>query len=257
MSGNGWYPGFIGNYSGALSNTSNLLIEHDLNHGDIFAPNKLMTMKKLNVLIVALILFSPEFAGFANEQDRVDQAANVIARFKSLPEKRIPRHIMRDARGFAIVTVIKGGFVFSGQIGEGVVVARTAHGWCGPSFIRTGGAGFGVQIGGEVTEFVLVLNTPEAVRAFSHDGNIQLGGALSAAAGPVGMTAAGSVMPTAAIYTYSRRQGLFAGASLEGAVFATNKTANQRYCGRRVSSDAILRGRVAPPKGAHVLLRQL
>ena len=79
------------------------------------------------------------------------------------------------------------------------------------SFVRTGGAGFGPQIGGEVTELVLVLNTPEAVKAFSHGGNVQLGGELSVAAGPYGRTADADVMPKAAVYAYSRSQGLFAG----------------------------------------------
>jgi len=214
-------------------------------------------MKKLHILWIglALTLMMPDLN--ASEQGQVNQAARVITDFKALPEKRIPRAVMRDAEGLAILTVLKGGFVFSGKVGEGVVVARTRDGWTGPSFIRTGGAGFGAQIGGEVTEFVLVLNTPNAVRAFSHGGNVQLGGALSVAAGPVGRTAAADVMPKAAIYTYSRSQGLFAGASLEGTVLVTNKGANADYYGRRVSAEDILSGQVAPPKGAHVLLNKL
>ena len=144
---------------------------------------------------LALILPNSSMA----DQGEVNQAAHIISRFKAMPEKRIPRFVMHDAQGFAILTVVKGGFVFSGKVGEGVVVARVGNGWSGPSFIRTGGAGFGAQVGGEVTEFVLVLNTPDAVRAFSHGGNVQLGGALSVAAGPAGRTAAADVMPKAAI----------------------------------------------------------
>ncbi len=138
-----------------------------------------------------------------------------------------------------------------------MVVARTPHGWSPPSAIGTGGAGFGFQVGAEVTEFVLVLNTPEAVAAFAHGGNVSFGGALSAAAGPVGRTVGANVMPVAAVYTYSRAQGAFAGVSIEGTVIAERKDANKSYYGRAVSPKAILAGQVKPPKGAGKLHRAL
>ena len=122
------------------------------------------------------------------------------------------------------------------------MVARTGRGWSGPSFVGTGGAGWGPQIGAQVTDFVFVLNTNAAVRAFSRDGNVTLGVDASVAAGPVGRDAHAGVTPTAAIYTYSRSKGLFAGASLEGAVIATQKTANARYYGRPVRAIDILSG---------------
>lgn len=214
-------------------------------------------MKKFHVLFLTMVLALAPFMLQATEQDQVNQAARIMERFRSLPEKGIPRHILRDAQGFAILTIVKGGFVFSGKIGEGVVVARTREGWSGPSFIRTGGAGFGAQIGGQVTELVLVLNTPEAVRSFMHGGNVQLGGELSVAAGPVGRTANAGIMPVAAVYAYSRSQGLFAGASLEGTVLITNKDANAHYYGRPVTARAILTHSVAPPMGAAILRRTL
>jgi len=167
-----------------------------------------------------------------------------------MPESSIPAGVLRNARGLAIMQVLKVGFVFSGKGGDGVVVARTGRGWSGPSFIGTGGAGWGLQIGGEVTEFVFVLNTPAAVRAFSHDGNVTLGADVSAAAGPVGRDLQAGVLPMAAVYTYSHSKGLFAGASLEGAVIATRKDANARFYGHPTSSGEILNGRVSPPRGA-------
>jgi lipid-binding SYLF domain-containing protein len=145
---------------------------------------------------------------------------------------------------------LKIGFGLSGKGGQGGVVARTGDGWSGPSFIGTGGAGFGFQIGAQVTDFVIVLNTRDTVRAFSHEGNITIGADASAAAGPVGRHAAAAVTPVAALYTYSRSKGLFAGVSLEGAVIATQRDANREYYGRRVSARSILTGRVAPPGGA-------
>ena len=170
-----------------------------------------------------------------------------------MPEKGIPGAILRDAKGLAIITVVKVGFGISGKGGQGIVIARTDEGWSGPSFIGTGGAGWGAQIGAQITDFVFVLNTNRAVRAFSKDGNVTIGADASAAAGPVGRDAHVGVTPTAAIYTYSRSKGLFAGASLEGAVFATQKTANERYYGRPVGALDILSGAVTPPRKARVL----
>src|SRR5262249_42321551 len=145
------------------------------------------------------------------EQEVVDQSTEIIQQFRRMPEKSIPASVLRSARGLAIIRVLKAGFVFSGQGGEGVVVARTAHGWSGPSFIGTGGAGFGLQAGAQQTDFVFVLNNEEAVRAFGHDGNIKIGADASAAAGPVGREVQAGLTPVAAVYTYSRSKGLFAG----------------------------------------------
>jgi lipid-binding SYLF domain-containing protein len=173
-----------------------------------------------------------------------------IREFRHLPEKGIPRNILRHAKGLAIISVVKAGFIFSGRAGHGVVVARTGHGWSGPSFIATGGAGWGVQIGAQVTDYVFVLNNNAAVRAFSRGGNVTLGADASVAAGPVGRAAEADITRAAAIYTYSRSKGLFAGVSLEGAVIGTQKDANARYYGRPVSAYDILQGRVGAPAGA-------
>ena len=171
-----------------------------------------------------------------------------------MPEREIPHRILSDARGLAIVRVLKIGFGVSGKGGQGVVVARTAHGWSGPSFIGLGGAGWGLQIGAELSDFVFVLNNDAAIRAFSRDGNVKIGADVSAAAGPVGRDLQAGVTPTAAVYTYSRSKGLFAGVSLEGAIIGTQKTANARYYGRAVGARSILSGRVSPPGGAQRLL---
>lgn len=189
-------------------------------------------------------------AGAATPQQIVNQSAGIIRDFRHMPEQSIPETVLNEARGLAIIRVLKIGFGLSGKGGQGVVVARTGDGWSGPSFVGTGGAGFGFQIGAQVTDFVIVLNTRDAVRAFSHEGNITIGADASAAAGPVGRHAAAAVTPVAALYTYSRSKGLFAGVSLEGAVIATQTDANREYYGRRVSARSILTGRVAPPGGA-------
>jgi lipid-binding SYLF domain-containing protein len=193
----------------------------------------------------------------ASMQGDVDQAATIIERFQAVREKAIPQAVLKDARGLAIMTVIKAGFGISGRGGTGVVVARTKNGWSGPSAIGTGGAGFGFQIGAEVTEFVMILNTDAAVQAFSRDVNVTLGGDISVAAGPIGRTASVAVTPVAAIYTYSRSQGLFAGVSLEGTIIGTRNDANTEYYGRPMTPEEILSGKVPPPRGAMRLVQVL
>jgi lipid-binding SYLF domain-containing protein len=193
----------------------------------------------------------------ATEQDTVNRCAAIISQFQQMPEKAIPRDVLRQAKGLAIMSVVKAGFIFSAKGGQGVVVARTPHGWSGPSFIATGGGGWGLQAGAQITDFVIVLNTDAAVRAFSRGGNVTIGVDLSAAAGPVGRTAAGAVMTTAAVYTYSRSKGLFVGVSLEGAVIGTQRQSNFNYYERLVRADSILSGVIKPPPGAAALRRAL
>ena len=209
-------------------------------------------MKTFCALLI-LCTVSLATASAATEQEIVNQSAAILRDFRRMPERGIPGRVIRNAKGLAIITVVKVGLGISGKGGQGVVVARTGRGWSGPSFVGTGGAGWGPQIGAQVTDFVFVLNTNRAVRAFSRDGNITLGADASAAAGPVGRDAQVGLTPTAAIYTYSRSKGLFAGASLEGAVIATQKTANARYYGRRVSATDILSGHASAPARARVL----
>jgi len=217
-------------------------------------PMKQRTLWLSAAVWVAAVAVRPAPAGM---QEDVDQAVTILERFQSIPERSIPPAVLRDARGLAILTVTKAGFIFSARGGKGIVVARTPGGWSGPSAIGAGGAGFGLQVGAEVSEFVIVLNTEEAVKAFSHGGNVSLGTDLSAAAGPVGRSVGTGVMPMAAVYTYSRSQGLFAGASLEGTVIATRDNANAEYYGRSVRATHILSGKVPPPAGARRLLAAL
>jgi lipid-binding SYLF domain-containing protein len=190
-------------------------------------------------------------------QADVDQAAAIIERFEAIPEAAIPPAVMRDAHGVAILNVTRGGFIGSVRGGSGIVVQRTGNGWSAPSAIATGGVGFGLQAGVEVSELVIILNTPAAVEAFAKGGNVTLGGALGIAAGPVGRTAEASVAWQAAMYSYSRSQGLFAGVSLEGTVLTARDAANAAYYGKKITPREILSGKIQPPAGARRLTEAL
>jgi SH3 domain-containing YSC84-like protein 1 len=187
----------------------------------------------------------------------LDQAVAIIQSFDKIPEAAIPPAVMRAARGLAILTVTKAGFIGSVRGGTGIVVQRIGNGWSGPSAIGTGGLGVGFQAGAEVTEFVIVLNTPAAVDAFAKQGNVTLGGNLSVAAGPVGRSGEASLALQAAVYSYSRTQGLFAGVSLEGTGIGTRDDVNAGYYGRPVTAEEILSGKIQPPPSARPLLTLL
>ncbi|KAF9900136.1 hypothetical protein EC991_007836 [Linnemannia zychae] len=174
----------------------------------------------------------------------------------------IPPNILARAKGLAIFTVIKAGFLFSGRAGTGVVVARLEDGtWSAPSAIGTGGMGFGGQIGAEITDFVIVLNTRSAVKSFTTGGNVTLGGNLSVAAGPIGRTAEAGASATlgtiAAIYSYSKTKGLFAGVSIEGSIIVERKDTNEAFYRANVTAAELLSGAIPPPPQADILYRAL
>ncbi|KAJ5776407.1 uncharacterized protein N7511_001418 [Penicillium nucicola] len=178
------------------------------------------------------------------------------------PDKVIPPEILAGAKGLAVLTVLKAGFLGSGRFGSGIVVARLGDGsWSAPSAIATAGAGIGGQIGFELTDFVFILNDAAAVRTFSQVGTLTLGGNVSLAAGPIGRNAeaagAASTKGVAAVFSYSKTKGLFAGVSLEGSMLVERKDANEKLYRSRVSANQLLTGSVRPPPAADALMHVL
>ncbi|KAJ6621756.1 hypothetical protein B0H10DRAFT_2015620 [Mycena sp. CBHHK59/15] len=188
-----------------------------------------------------------------------EKAAKILDSFLADPDRpesalnAIPKAVLQSARGLAVFQVLKAGFVFSGKAGSGVVIARLPDGsWSAPSCIATGGLGWGLQIGADITDFVIVLNSEDAVRAFSLGGNVTIGGNISASAGPIGTGGSiqASLAHPAPMFSYSKSKGLFAGLSLEGTVLIERKDANRDFYGSPVPARDILGGRVPPPEVA-------
>lgn len=174
----------------------------------------------------------------------------------------IPPEVLRNAKGLAVITVLKAGFLFSGRAGSGVVVARLPDGsWSPPSAIVTAGAGVGGQIGAELTDFVFILNTKSAVESFSQMGSVTLGTNLSIAAGPLGRNAeaagTASLKSVSAVFSYSKTKGLFAGVSLEGSAIIERREANRKFYGNNCKARNILSGQVDPPPACEPLMRVL
>lgn len=188
-----------------------------------------------------------------------EKAAKILDSFLADPDRpesalnAIPKAVLQSARGLAVFQVVKAGFVFSGKAGSGLVIARLPDGsWSAPSCIATGGVGWGLQIGADITDFVIVLNSEDAVRAFSTQGNVTIGGNISAAAGPIGTggSVQASLAHPAPMFSYSKSKGLFAGVSLEGTALIERKDANREFYGSPVPARDILGGRVPPPEVA-------
>ncbi|CAK9151730.1 unnamed protein product [Ilex paraguariensis] len=179
------------------------------------------------------------------------------------PEKTIPDAILKQAKGLAILTIAKVGVMMTYHIGTGLVVARRKDGsWSSPSAISSFGIGWGAQVGGELTDFIIVLRTTDAVKTFCGYGHLSVGAGLSAAVGTVGRAAEADFRAGdggyAACYTYSCSKGAFVGCSLEGSIVTTRTKENARFYGNpNINASDILLGALPSPPAAAILYHAL
>ncbi|KAL0950631.1 hypothetical protein HGRIS_007421 [Hohenbuehelia grisea] len=175
----------------------------------------------------------------------------------------IPRHVLENAKGFAIFTIFKAGFLFSARAGSGIVIAKGEDGlWSAPSAIGTAGVGVGGQAGAEMTDFLIVLNSRSAIASFMAAGSLTLGGNMSIALGPLGRNgeATGSLNTKgklAAMYSYSKTRGLFGGVSIEGSVIVERQDANAIAYGSSVTAKQLLGGMIDSPPWAASLIKTI
>ncbi|KAH0696951.1 hypothetical protein KY290_014374 [Solanum tuberosum] len=195
------------------------------------------------------------------------KAANSIRGYEKIgllsSEKKIPEAILQNARGLAILTVVKVGVMVTYNVGTGLVIARREDGsWSPPSAISSFGVGWGAQAGGELTDFIIVLRTTDAVKTFGGDAHLSVGAGVSAAAGIIGRTAEADLRAGtggyAACYTYSCSKGAFVGCSLQGSVVTTRTRENSRFYGSQsIKASEILLGSLPNPPAAATLYRAL
>lgn len=161
--------------------------------------------------------------------DRVDKASKVIDEVMKVAEKSIPRDLLQKAKAIVVFPgALKAAFIVGGQGGKGVAIRRTETGWSAPAFLNMAGGSVGLQIGGQKTDYVLVIMNDKGLSNLLQD-KFELGGEGSVSAGPVGRTAAATTNATldAEILTYSRSKGLFAGISLKGVVISQDQDMNR------------------------------
>jgi SH3 domain-containing YSC84-like protein 1 len=222
-----------------------------------------MNMKKtLLALSLALSLAVPLLAQ-DKEQDRVENAGKVMQEILKAPDG-IPQSILDKADCVVILpSVLKFAIGIGGSYGRGVMTCRggtTFHGkWGAPCMMALEGGSFGLQLGGNATDFILLLMTPRSAENILKS-KVKLGADASAAAGPVGRTTSAETDATlrAEILSYSRARGLFAGVSLEGSTLRADNGANQNLYGKDVSApDIVFKKAVPVPESANVLLATL
>lgn len=161
--------------------------------------------------------------------DRVDDAADVVTGVMKIAEKSIPRDLLQKANAVVVFPgALKGAFIVGGQGGKGVVVRRVGKEWSAPAFVNMGGGSIGAQIGGQKTDYIMLIMNEDGLKGLLED-KFELGGEGSVAAGPIGRTTAATTNPTfdAEILTYSRSKGLFAGIALKGVVISQDHSMNQ------------------------------
>jgi lipid-binding SYLF domain-containing protein len=183
---------------------------------------------------------------------RVDSAATVLNEIMATPDKGIPSEILGSAKCVAVVpSLLKGGFVVGGMHGRGMATCRLASGWTAPAPLTTTGGSFGLQIGGQAVDLIMVIMNDRGMQALLSS-KFKLGADASVAAGPVGRHAEGSTdwKMRAEVLTYSRARGLFAGITFNGAVIHQDEDATRELYGRMVDFKTILTGSVPTPQAA-------
>jgi SH3 domain-containing YSC84-like protein 1 len=226
-------------------------------------------MKKLIVsLLVCLTSFSLSHYAFAatdsqHEQERVKDAGEVLKEIIGIPDN-IPQDLLDKAECVVVLpSVKKGAFGIGGSYGRGVMVCRGGQHytgkWGAPALYALEGISIGFQLGGQATDFVLLVMNPKGATSLLSS-KVKLGADASAAAGPKGRTAEGAtdIVMNAEILSYSRNKGLFAGVSLEGSTLRSDGSANEKLYGRKLTAKEIIRGgKVGVPGCAQELISLL
>jgi lipid-binding SYLF domain-containing protein len=191
--------------------------------------------------------------------DRLDNATKVLHEIMGMPDKGIPEEVLEHAKCVAVVPhMVKGGFIFGGKGGKGVATCRTANGWSAPAFITISGGNWGLQIGVEAVDLVMIIQNEKGMQKLLSS-NFHVGADASAAAGPVGRHAEAGTnwkMDTE-ILTYSRAKGVFAGLTLEGASIRQDNDSRRAIYGHKVTTRALLLGKVPAPSAAQPFLAEI
>jgi lipid-binding SYLF domain-containing protein len=211
------------------------------------------TMSVFLLSVMGLVgTYASAGTGREDTVDRLQKSVDVIHAIMATPDKGIPEEVLSNAKCILVVPdLIKGGFILGGKHGRGVATCRTANGWSAPAFVSVGGGSWGLQIGVEGVDLVmLVMND----RGFQHllSSKFALTGEGSVAAGPVGRHASAGTdwKMNTEMLTYSRSKGVFAGLTLEGAVIQQDDDSTVAIYGKKLRFRNILSGRVTTPNSA-------
>jgi len=218
-------------------------------------------MKKLLVLVTVLGLSALTFAAEDAENkaaDRTKAASTILQEIQAAPDTRIPDEVMGSAECVAVVpSMLKAGFVFGARYGRGVASCRTPKGWSDPAFFTIQGGSFGLQIGGQAVDLVMLVMNNRGMQNLLNS-KFKLGADASVAAGPVGRHAAADTdwKMRAQVLSYSRARGAFAGLELNGAVVKIDRESTLEFYGHMQPFSTSLTT-VSSPAGALPFLTDL
>ena len=213
-------------------------------------------MKRALLLFCVVLLASASLWAQGDRSktiSRVQEANDVLSEIMNAPDAGIPENIFSSAKCVAVVpTLLKGGFGFGGAYGKGVASCHTEKGWSAPAFFSIKGGSFGLQVGGEAVDLVMLIMTDQGMQDMLSS-KFKLGAGGSVAAGPVGRDAEGSTdwKLKAQVLTYSRARGVFAGLNVNGALITQGKDDTRAFYGRMVPFKTILNGRIEAPTEAN------
>lgn len=218
-------------------------------------------MKKIMFALAGISMMTLSTVGWASDTkqsdtDRLDKAAEVLKQVMAAPDKGIPQEVLDHAKCIAVVPhMVKGGFVFGAEGGKGVATCRTDRGWSAPAFFAITGGSWGLQIGVEGVDLVMVFQNDQGMKHLL-ESKFKIGADASAAAGPIGRHASANTdwKMNAEVLTYSRAKGAFAGLTLNGADVRPDEDAMRAEYGGDVTFRSVLTGSVPPPSGAHAFL---
>jgi SH3 domain-containing YSC84-like protein 1 len=220
--------------------------------------------RMLSSLLALVLLAMPLLAsGDKKETDRLENCGMVIKEVMDIPDN-IPEDLIDKADCIIVFpSVLKAAFIVGGSYGRGAMTCRSGEHftgpWSAPTMMALEGGSIGLQLGGQATDFVLLVMNPRGAHSILSS-KVKLGGDASVAAGPVGRTANASTDVTmrAEVLSYSRNRGLFAGLSLEGSTVRPDNDANERIYGKRVEAESIVfKGAVAVPSAAQKMVAYL
>ena len=206
--------------------------------------SKVMYKTIAALLILSGMSLGSVYAG-STLGESIDKTIDILDQYGKAQGDSIPRNVFHECKGLVILSIYKAAFIIGAEGGEGLVVIRKGNKWSPPSGISAAGAGVGFQAGGSVQDYVLLLNTEEAVKQFMQKGNYTSSAAVEGTAGPVGRElSAGVATVNAPVYTYSFSKGLFVGVSLSGLGFGSADDTNENFYGERLNPREILDGKV-------------
>jgi len=216
-----------------------------------------------SLMALALVALPLLAAGDKKETERLENCGEVIREVMDIPDD-IPQDLIDKSECLIVFpSVLKAAFLIGGSYGRGAMTCRTGEHftgpWSAPTMMALEGGSIGLQLGGQATDFVLLVMNPRGARAILSS-KVKLGADASAAAGPKGRTANASTDVTmrAEVLSYSRARGLFAGLSLEGSTVRPDHDANERIYGKKVEAESIVfKGTVAVPPAAQKMIAYL